>query len=183
MRLDGDREEVSRRSFFGATLVALAGCVGPPARSLIAGQEPSAKEHPARPKSDKTNEEAVKEVVDAHNAIRVEEKLPKLEVNDKLKQAAERHARDMAAHDKMTHDGTDGSTPFKRIDDTGYVWKRAGENVAYGQPNTEDLMKAWMDSPPHKKNILGGFSQIGVAMAESEDGTPYWCVTFGLPRR
>jgi uncharacterized protein YkwD len=44
-------------------------------------------------------------------------------------------------------------------------------------------MKGWMDSPPHKRNILGSFSQIGVACATAEDGKRYWCVTFGLPAR
>ncbi len=45
------------------------------------------------------------------------------------------------------------------------------------------LMKGWMESPPHKRNILGSFSQIGVAYATAEDGKRYWCVTFGLPAR
>jgi uncharacterized protein YkwD len=178
-----DREEISRRSFFGVLLGVSAGCVGPPARAYVAGQDPAPENKPARPNSDKTKEETVEEVIESHNAIRADAKLPKLEVSDKLKEAAERHAKDMAAHDKMTHDGTDGSTPFTRIDEAGYVWKRAGENVAYGQSDAEAVMKAWMESPPHKKNILGGFSQIGVAMVESKDGTPYWCVNFGLPRR
>ena len=41
----------------------------------------------------------------------------------------------------------------------------------------------WMDSPPHKRNIFGSFSQIGVACATGESGKRYWCVTFGLPNR
>jgi uncharacterized protein YkwD len=43
-------------------------------------------------------------------------------------------------------------------------------------------MKAWMDSPGHKKNVLGEFSEIGAACAVGEDGATYWCVTFGLPK-
>ena len=42
-------------------------------------------------------------------------------------------------------------------------------------------MKGWMDSSHHKRNILGGFSQIGVGSAIDEDGKRYWCVNFGLP--
>jgi hypothetical protein len=30
---------------------------------------------------------------------------------------------------------------------------------------------------------LGSFSQIGAARAIAQDGTPSWCVTFGLPGR
>jgi uncharacterized protein YkwD len=44
-------------------------------------------------------------------------------------------------------------------------------------------MKGWMNSPTHKANILGSFTQIGAAYATASDGTPFWCVTFGLPAR
>jgi uncharacterized protein YkwD len=42
-------------------------------------------------------------------------------------------------------------------------------------------MKGWMESPPHKKNILDDYTEIGVAVAYSETGQPYWCVEFGKP--
>ena len=38
-----------------------------------------------------------------------------------------------------------------------------------------------MDSPPHRKNILGDFSEIGVARVDGKDGKPYWCAEFGKP--
>ncbi len=40
------------------------------------------------------------------------------------------------------------------------------------------------DTPPGgatTRDILGGFSQVGLGYATDKDGTPYWCVTFGLP--
>jgi uncharacterized protein YkwD len=126
---------------------------------------------------------ACDEVVKSHNRIRVEAKLPTLSVNSKLQAAAERHAKDMAARDRMTHNGRDGSTPIERIKATGYAYRRAGENIASGGITIERLMKGWMDSAPHKRNILGSFSQIGVACATGESGKRYWCVTFGLPNR
>jgi uncharacterized protein YkwD len=122
-------------------------------------------------------------VIEAHNRIRAEHKLPSLAVSPKLRSAAMAHARDMAERHKMSHKGSDGSNPFDRIGRVGYDYRRAGENVAAGYFSTERLMKGWMDSPPHKKNILGSFSQIGVACATGDDGKRYWCVTFGLPAR
>ena len=89
----------------------------------------------------------------------------------------------MAAHGKMTHKGSDGSSAMKRILATGYNYRRAGENVATGNFTVDGLMKGWMDSAHHKRNILGSFSQIGVACATGENGKRYWCVTFGLPAR
>jgi uncharacterized protein YkwD len=128
-------------------------------------------------------EAACDEVVKAHNRLRAERKLPSLAVSSKLTAAAQRHAKDMAAHEKMVHKGSDGSSPINRIKAEGYLYRRAGENIAAGRFNTERLMKGWVDSPHHKQNILGSFSQIGVACATGESGKRYWCVTFGLPIR
>src|SRR5271170_5180227 len=55
------------------------------------------------------------EVIEAHNRIRADAKLPPLTISGKLQAAAERHANDMAAHGKMTHKGSDGSTVVERI--------------------------------------------------------------------
>jgi len=122
-------------------------------------------------------------VIEAHNRIRADAKLPPLTISGKLQAAAEVHAKDMAAHGKMTHKGSDGSTVVERIKAQQYRYFRAGENIAHGRFTTARLMRGWMDSPPHKRNILGSFSQIGVACATAEDGKRYWCVTFGLPAR
>jgi uncharacterized protein YkwD len=123
------------------------------------------------------------EVVEAHNRIRAAAKLPALETSERLQAAAQAHAEDMAARRKMTHEGSRGSRPIDRIKAKGYPYRRAGENIAAGFHSVDRLMKGWMDSPRHKRNILGGFSQIGVGCAIDEDGKRYWCVTFGLPLR
>lgn len=120
-------------------------------------------------------------LVDLHNEARRDEKLRTLQVSRKLQEAAQKHAEDMAERAEMTHKGEDGSTPAERIKAEGYRYRRVGENIAYGQFSNKGVMEGWLDSPPHKKNILGSFSQIGVGHAKSKDGTPYWCVTFGLP--
>jgi len=126
---------------------------------------------------------ACEEVVKAHNRLRTEAKLPTLAVSRKLQAAALLHAKDMAARKKMTHTGSDGKTVVARITADGYRYRRAGENIAAGRFTVDRLMKGWMESAPHKRNILGSFSQIGVAYATAEDGKRYWCVTFGLPAR
>ncbi len=126
---------------------------------------------------------ACDDVVRRHNEIRAAAGQPLLAVSAKLQAAAERHAKDMAAREEMTHKGRDGSTPIERIKKTGYAYRRAGENVAVGRFTVDRLMKGWMNSPHHKKNILGSYSQIGVAYATGQSGKRYWCVTFGLPIR
>jgi uncharacterized protein YkwD len=162
----------------------LSGCVSMPTR---AGQASGASDGKAAPQSKKSKEfdskAACEAVLSAHNRIRAEAKLPPLTVSSKLQSAAERHAKDMAAMGKMTHKGSDGSSSIHRIVAKGYKYRRAGENIAAGSFTVDGLMKGWMESPHHKRNILGSFSQIGVACATGEDGKRYWCVTFGLPAR
>ncbi len=163
-----------------ATL-ALASCSGPQ-RRLRADDRVQDPDRGAPP----TDDEVVKtvaEVVGLHNKLRAKEKLNSLEVSPKLAKAARRHADDMAKRKEMGHKGSDGSAPADRITDAGYKYRRVGENVAYGRWTPDQLLKGWMDSPPHRHNILGSYSQIGVACAIAEDGTAYWCVTFGLPIR
>ena len=42
-------------------------------------------------------------------------------------------------------------------------WSGAGENVAYGQPTGTAMEAAWMGSAPHRANILGDYTDIGIA--------------------
>jgi uncharacterized protein YkwD len=122
------------------------------------------------------------ELVAAHNRERAAEQLEPLAANVKLTAAALVHARDMAEHEMMSHEGSDGSKFNERIERQGYQGRKLGENVASGQKTVSSVMREWMNSPHHRDNILGEFKEIGVAYANSDDGTRYWCVTFGLPR-
>lgn len=42
-------------------------------------------------------------------------------------------------------------------------WVRAGENVAQGQPSEAAMHNAWMNSSGHRANILGDYTDIGIA--------------------
>jgi len=128
-------------------------------------------------------EEAAVRLVQEHNQIRLREKLTSLSVSSRLDAAAKSHALEMAARGKTTHTGADGSSPAERVERAGYAYRRTAENVAAGQFSVEEVMSGWMNSPGHRKNILGSFSQIGTACATGEDGTTYWCVTFGTAKR
>jgi uncharacterized protein YkwD len=132
----------------------------------------------AAPEDDKA---LLRAIVEAHNRERAAKKLPPLSVEPKLALVAQGHASDMAFHQKMTHDGSDGSSPFDRIKRSGYNYKTAAENVAEGWRTVDQLMKGWMNSPRHRDNILGNFSQIGIALARDEDGKPYYSAEFATP--
>lgn len=42
-------------------------------------------------------------------------------------------------------------------------WSRAGENVARGQVDANQMHAEWMASPGHRANILGDYTAVGVA--------------------
>src|SRR5947209_6429181 len=123
-----------------ASTIFLGGCAGPPRRA-VGGQVVT----PDEPPPDYDN--VLEGLVEANNHERTEADLPPLKVNAKLEAAAKKHAKDMAEHKKMDHKGSDGSTPFERMEAEGYHYRRAGENIAYGRFTLERLMKGWMDSP------------------------------------
>ncbi|UZJ32835.1 CAP domain-containing protein [Streptomyces endophytica] len=100
-----------------------------------------------------------------------------LKLNAKLTKAAQDHSKDMAAHRNMSHTGSDGSDPGQRITRAGYRWSAYGENVAYGYSSPASVMKGWMNSPGHKRNILDcSFKELGVGLAQPGD---YWTQDFG----
>lgn len=117
----------------------------------------------------------------AHNRERAGKKLAPMTLDPKLTAAAQVQADDMAKHAKMSHEGSDGSSPFDRIKRQEYRFESAAENVAEGQRTVEDAMRSWMNSPHHRDNILGKYTQAGFAVARDEDGTPYWCADFAAP--
>ena len=119
--------------------------------------------------------------IDAHNKVRSEAKLPPVESDPVLEAAALAQAKDMAARGVMTHEGGDGSKPSERLDRLNYDYQTMAENVARGQPTVESVMNGWMNSPPHRKNILGPFERVGIAVARDADGTPFWCADFATP--
>jgi uncharacterized protein YkwD len=96
----------------------------------------------------------------------------------KLEKAAGRHNRRMDGTGCFDHACSGEAELEKRLQGVGYLggglsrWAY-GENIAWGLEGwgtPEAIVKAWMDSPPHRANILNGsFREIGIAFTE---GTP-----------
>jgi uncharacterized protein YkwD len=121
------------------------------------------------------------EVVDLVNAERAKAGCKAVSIDAKLMTAAQQHSQDQADHQKMSHDGSDGSDPGTRLDRVGYTWRTYGENVAWNQKTPAAVMDAWMNSPGHRANILNcAFTEIGVGIASSNG--PYWTQDFAAPR-
>jgi uncharacterized protein YkwD len=125
------------------------------------------------------------ELLQLTNAERQKVGAPPLKMNDKLTQAAQRHATDMATKNFLSHTGSDGSTMQSRVQATGYLYQALGENVAAGQSTPAAVLKSWMNSSGHRRNILNpNYTEIGIgyAMNSSSRYTHYWTQVFARPR-
>ena len=67
---------------------------------------------------------------------------------------AQAHSQDMADRDFFSHTGSDGRSPFQRMRDAGYSYRRAAENIAAGSTSPAEVVDMWMGSPGHRANIL-----------------------------
>jgi uncharacterized protein YkwD len=150
-----------------------------------AGAEDKKEDNKVEKKAEKKGEfkltESEQTVIELTNAERkkAEKKLTALKMNPKLMEAARKHAANMAAQEKMEHE-LDGKNPADRADAAGYKYRSLGENVAFGQETPKKVVEVWMNSPPHRENILGsGYTEIGVGVVKGKDGHLYWCQVFG----
>lgn len=135
---------------------------------------------PSSPKAAAPASGVAARIVQLVNAERSKVGCSPVTLNAVLTKAAQAHSADMAAHQNMSHTGSDGSSPGDRITRAGYIWSTYGENVAYGYATPEQVMAGWMSSPGHKANILNcSFKEIGVGLAQPNS---YWTQDFGTAR-
>jgi hypothetical protein len=105
------------------------------------------------------------------NEKRAENGLPALNENTQLEQAASSKADDMFAKDYWAHNSPDGTTPWVWIKGAGYDYIYAGENLARGFTNSDDVVNAWMASPDHRENLLSeNFKDVGFAVKAGKLG-------------
>lgn len=74
----------------------------------------------------------------------------------------------------FSHTRPNGTSCFTACD------KMYGENIAYGYGTPEAVMKGWMDSEGHRKNILNtSYNSIGIGCFY-KNGSKYWVQCFGF---
>lgn len=119
------------------------------------------------------------------NQERSDNKLGTLTENPVLAEAANLKAKDMAEKGYFSHTGPDGALPWKWLEQVGYTYEYAGENLAVNFVDSDEVVEAWMNSPTHKANILKqNFTEIGVGMAKGEykgEETIFVVQFFGKP--
>jgi len=102
--------------------------------------------------------------------------------NTALAAAADRQSADMAAHDFVSHTGSDGSTYWQRITEAGYAGKSGAENIAAGYTLTAaSAVQGWLDSPGHCRNLMSAsYQDLGGGCRYNPDSTyrTYWTTDY-----
>ncbi|MEV6790501.1 CAP domain-containing protein [Streptomyces sp. NPDC051320] len=102
-----------------------------------------------------------------------------VQANADLAALAGAFSDDMAARGFFDHTDPDGDTPWDRADQAG-VKGLGGENIARGQADAGAVMKAWMNSPGHRANILDcDYRTLGIGVHFGTGG-PWWTQDFGF---
>ena len=169
------------------------GCVQVESGKPYTGEAP-AKAGPDKPESQPeptapADVDAMKQdIIDRTNALRKESGIAALTTSDKLMQAAQVRADEMAASSTYSHTRPDGRK-YTTVTDCKYV----GENICQipliylVQQNTtlhERAVLLWSNSDGHRRNMTNAdYGEIGVGLAKGRDenGLDCWyCVQLFL---
>ena len=113
------------------------------------------------------------------NDIRADYGLPPVTYDPPLAAVARAHSADMRDRHFFDHVNPDGLNPSQRISAAGIRWRMCAENIAAGQTSPQAVVNAWMNSPGHRANILGGCKRLGVGLAVGGNSYGfYWTQCF-----
>ena len=118
------------------------------------------------------------EVVELTNKERAANGLKPLIMDSILMERAMIRAAEMKSINKMTHTRPNGESGESIIDDffyeTGGGLMNSGENIAHGQIYAIQVVSQWMESPGHRRNILGAYyNRMGAGECDG-----YWVQLF-----
>ncbi|HSS74669.1 MAG TPA: CAP domain-containing protein [Gaiellaceae bacterium] len=115
-------------------------------------------------------------VLTAINDLRKSNGLSELTLNPALSLAALGHSQSMAMHGYFTHEGWNGSPFWTRIKpkyrpQLGNRWF-VGENLIWASPDlsADQAIQIWLDSAPHRKNLLTpAWREVGLGAVRALD--------------
>jgi uncharacterized protein YkwD len=122
------------------------------------------------------------QIIHLTNQERQKAGLAPLVEDAKLADVAKKYAELMARQQKLDH-RLGGTSPGDRLTAAGYHWSSYAENIAENYADAGAAVQGWMNSPGHRANILKpNVTQIGVGVAYSSAGVPYYCQVFAQPQ-
>ncbi len=111
------------------------------------------------------------------NNYRATKRLKPLQMVPLISEAALKHSKDMGrGRVAFGHDGFDDRMDriMRKIDNAN----ACAENVAFGKFTAQEVVKRWIQSPGHRKNIEGNYNMTGIGVIRGRDGYPYFTQIF-----
>lgn len=117
------------------------------------------------------------------NAYRAQHGLSAVVLSPGLTQAADFHSRWMMNNNCFSHQCGYEPDFGARLSLVGYAWRwGAGENIAAGNSGGAETFLQWVNSPPHRANLLDPrWRAMGISRTYSAQATyrHYWTLDFG----
>jgi uncharacterized protein YkwD len=116
-------------------------------------------------KADKLQQD---EIVQLINQERLKNNLLPLKINLELSNSAKSKAEDMSKKKYFSHTSPTGKKWSDFIQSSGYDYAIAGENLARNYVTPESAVKAWLESPSHRDNILNSkLEETGIGIIDT----------------
>jgi len=99
--------------------------------------------------------------------------LPPLHFSDGLAGLARRHSADMASSGTLSHLSSSGESLQDRLVQAGFLFEKAGENIARSETYVADLIhRSLMESPEHRESLLDpDCDTVGIGVVETKEGS------------
>lgn len=112
--------------------------------------------------------DAIKLIAEVNNE-RVESGLIPLNQESRLSNAALQKAISLTKIQSLIHTKSQEGVAWSFINDSGYFYEIAGENLAVNFQNEAEIISHWMNSQSHRANILrSDFTDVGVAITQGK---------------
>ena len=113
------------------------------------------------------------------NQYRQAHGLKALTLNSNMSHEATRHSQDMANH-RIPFGHKYFTDRIKRLYKQIEGCRSGAENVAYNYKDTKELVRQWIGSPGHRRNIEGHYNLTGIGIARDKNGKIYYTQMFIL---
>ncbi len=105
------------------------------------------------------------------NNFRFKNGKKQLIINSTLSNIAKYRSQDMLKRNYFSHTTPEGKNIFIILNENGYNWQAAGENIFRCNPisngDANAIFNVWMSSTTHKNNMLSeNFTQVGVSIID-----------------
>jgi uncharacterized protein YkwD len=101
------------------------------------------------------------------NDQRAQNGLAALTLDPLLNKSAQLKCDDMVAKDYWQHNAPDGTEPWAFMQRAGVQYSAGAENLAYGFSGAGAVISGWMNSPGHRANMLGDYTNVGFGICNS----------------